>query len=69
MGLSHLDAEGVIGFSSLYLVLQRARARLKNAHKIEIRKDFYRKTASSVSFLTEKAVSYYFVCAFLVCAK
>ena len=32
-GLPNLDVEGVIGFSSLYSVLQRARARLKNAHK------------------------------------
>ena len=39
------NAEGVFFVSSAYLVRQRRRTRLKNTHKIEIRKDFYKKPA------------------------
>ena len=39
-GLLDLDAEGVIGHSSLYFVLQRARARLKRHIKMEKSADY-----------------------------
>ena len=69
MGLSQLNAEGVIWHSSPTKSTAESQSATKKYNLIiEIRKNFYLKTAFTINFLTAKAVSCFFFMILYFCS-